>query len=232
MPAVLESFSKKASDVGSRSTLSVDAALAEELSILSASKICPPIRRATDSAIREYIEREKGRSEEQWWEETLSRLEKVNYAHRPDDIDAQEMFDVVLTLLKKDFGRVVDFRVPEIFTGGKLRARPVYMTAGAGVDLCELWRKVFGKRVFGANVALNKLGDFINHINTSVMLQPDVHDDRAEGLRSMRVPLLPALTVLFVHNPRRIVIVRLVYPGIECAGRVPARFARKKSKAA
>lgn len=191
------------------------------------SKRCPPIKRATDLAIREYIEREKGRSEEQWWEETLRRLEKVNHVQRPDDIDAQEMFDVVLMLLKKDFGRVADFRVPTIFTGGKLRVRPVFMTAGAGVDLCELWRTVFGKRAFGANDALNKLGDFIKHINTSVMLQPDVHDDRAEGLRSLRVPSLPALTVLFVHNPRRIVIVRLVYPGIECHGLVPALFARK-----
>lgn len=138
------------------------------------------------------------------------------------------MFDVVLTLLKKDFGKVVDFRVPQILTGGKLRARPVYMTAGAGADLCGLWCAIFGKRIFGANNAVNKLGDFVKRINTSVMLRPDLHDDRAEGLRSLRVPSLPALTILFVHNPRRIVILRLVYPGIRCEGLLPARFARTK----
>lgn len=66
-------------DLGSRATLSVDAALFAELSVLSKRKKCPPIMRATDNAIREYIEREKGRTEEQWWDETLSRLEMVNH---------------------------------------------------------------------------------------------------------------------------------------------------------
>lgn len=186
------------------------------------------MRRATDNAISEYIEREKGRSEEQWWEETYRRLEKVNHVQRPDDIDAQEMFDVVLTLLKKDFGRVAEFHGPKIFTGGTPRARPVYMTAGAGVDLFELWRVICRKRFFGANDALRKLGDFFKQMNTGVMQQPDAHDDRIDGLRSLRVPSLPALVVLFIHNPRRIVVVRLIYPGLKCEGHVPMRFARKR----
>lgn len=186
------------------------------------------MRRATDEAIRDYIERKKLTSEQQWWEETLRRLDSVNHVQAGDDIDAKEMFDVVLSLLRKEFGSVADFRAPQIFAGGTPRARPVYMTAGAGVDLFELWRVVFSKRVFRANAAVDKLGNFIERINAGITLRVDVHDDRADGLRSMRVPCLPALNVLFVHNPRRIVIVRFVYPGMTCEGEVPARFSRKK----
>jgi len=225
---VLNSNGKKASRVGCRSSLSVDAALAEELTALSKDKRCPPVKRATDDAIRDYIERQKNRSEQQWWDETRRRVESVNHVQSPDDIAATEMFEVALSLLRKEFGGAPDFRAPQILTGGTPRARPVYMTAGAGVDLCELWRVVFSKRAFRANAALNNVGDFIERINTGLMLQVDVHDDHADGLRSMRLPSLPALTVLFVHNPRRIVIVRIVYPGMECEGLVPAPFARKK----
>ncbi len=198
------------------------------MSALSKNKRCPPVRRATDEAIRDYIERKKLTSEQQWWEETLRRLDSVNHVQAEDDIDAKEMFDVVLSPLRKEFGSVADFRAPQIFTGGTPRARPVYMTAGAGLDLFELWRVVFSKRAFRANAAVNKLGNFIERINAGITLRVDVHDDRADGLRSMRVPSLTALNVLFVRNPRRIVIARFVYPGMTSEGEVPARFSRKK----
>ena len=197
--SMLQCACKKAKYVGSRSNLSVDAVLAEELSALSKKRRCPPLKRATDDAIRDYLARQKNRSEQQWWEETSRRLEGVNHVRADDDIDAREMFEVVRTLLQKEFGRVAEFRAPNLFTGGKLRARPVYMTAGAGVDLFELWRAVFTKKAFRANAALDKLGDFVMRLNTGVMPQPDAHDGSAEGLTSLRVPYLPALTVLFVH---------------------------------
>lgn len=198
--------------VSARVALSVDAALAGELADLSRRKECPPIRKAADSAIREYIDREKARSEEQWWEEWRRRSEEANLARSPDDIDTKMMFEVALTLLNERFGNVASFHGPEIFTGGNPRARPVYMTAG---DLCALWRLACPRDLFqGGNRAVGKLGLFIVDMNTGATPVPGAHDDRVDGPRSLRV--LPSLTVLFIGNPRRIAIMRLAYPGMEC----------------
>jgi hypothetical protein len=183
---------------------------------------------AVDTAIRNYIDQQKARTEEQWWEETCRRCAQANEVQSPDDIGAVEMFDAVLALWKKELPKFADFRAPEIFVGGEPRARPVFFTPGAGVDLHELWHlRMFKSPFGGGNLALDKVARFIEEMNTSYALKPVAHDDRVRGLRSLRVPSLPSLFILFIVTPRRIVVVRLVYPGMEGEGKVPAEFTLK-----